>query len=124
MQFNPEDYFERVRKAFKKQEKGDENIYILPLKFKYLMQQLQKKDEDAHKSASYFIWFLLKDFVGDNINKFNPHYIVVSYSGRINILDEHFTRIIQGLCSSCSRKVLFFPNFSTELVEEEAALNY
>ena len=57
-----------------------------------------KTENDAKKYSSYFVWALLKDFVGEDIKKFNPNYIVVSYSGRINIIDSHFTEIFQSLC--------------------------
>ena len=82
-----------------------------------------KNGQDARKYASYFIWFLIRDFVGEDIKKFNPGYIVVSYSGRIQIIDEHFVRIMQELCLASSRKVLFYPNFTSELAED-VAINY
>ena len=102
-------------------KKKGSNIYILPVIFQYLFKEMVIKGEgDARNNSSYFVWALLRDFLGDDIKKFNPTYVVVSYSGRINLLDAHFTLLLQELCLASNRRVLFFPNFTAELAEDIA----
>ena len=49
----------------------------------------------ALKYASYFVWFIIRDFLYDDIRKFNPNMILISYSGKVNIRDEHFIKMTQ-----------------------------
>ena len=62
---------------------------------------------------------MLKDFVGDDIKKFAPNVIVISYSGRIKIINDHFEDIIKELASISSRKCLLYPNFTSIHIDKE-----
>lgn len=118
MRYNPEHYFKTVSEISQNKMQNNKNIYTLPISFKYMQQEfstLFKDQKDVSKYASYFVWFLIRDFVGDDIKKFNPNYIVFSYSGKINIIDDHFIRIMQEFAEASNRKVIFYPNFTTAL---------
>lgn len=73
------------------------------------------KNIDANTYASYFIYFLMKDFIIEDIKKFNPDIIIVSYNGELVIKDEHFVKIMQELAGVCKRKLMLFPNFTTRM---------
>ena len=50
--------------------------------------------------------------------------ILISYSGKVNIRDEHFIKMTQQLATISRRRMLFYPNFSTQLVEPAIFQSY
>lgn len=55
------------------------------------------------------------------MREFNPHIIMVSYSGRIHIEDHHFVEIMQELTKISNYKLLLFPNLTSAFVSKEMA---
>ena len=71
------------------------------------------------KYESYFLRFAFSNFFGDDLKKFTPNVVILSYSGRISVEEKHFINIIQELASVSERKCIFFPNFTTLLANED-----
>ena len=61
---------------------------------------------------------MLRDHLYSEMLRFRPTTILLSYSGRIVLDNDHFLEIVQELSKVCNRVVLF-PNFTTALVKEK-----
>lgn len=48
------------------------------------------------------------------MKNFRPHSLFLSYTGRINIENEHFIEMMQELVKICP-KVILFPNYTNAL---------
>jgi hypothetical protein len=72
---------------------------------------------ESHES--HLIRFLIKDFVLNQIREFNPTMIIVSYSGRLQILDSHFVEIMQELTKIANYKLIFFPNLTNSFITDD-----
>ena len=58
--------------------------------------------------------FLLRDHLFAEMRQFMPNIIILSYSGRIHIENDHFVEIMQEL-SKISPRVILYPNLSSHL---------
>lgn len=75
--------------------------------------------EDIESHESHFIRFVIKDFLLNQIREFNPTIILISYSGRLQLLDAHFVELMQEFTKIANYKLLFYPNLTTSFLKEE-----
>lgn len=54
-------------------------------------------------------------FVLHEIKKFNPDFIMISYSGKLIINDAHFINLIQELTCIGNHRLLYFPNLASKI---------
>jgi hypothetical protein len=129
LNFNPEDYHcctERLydTKNDKTGEDFNQNIYVFPLRMAMLREkfpEVMESREDIENHESYFIRFIIKDFLLNQIREFNPTLIMISYSGRLHIDDHHFVELLQEFTKIANYKLLFFPNLTSAFLSEEMA---
>ncbi len=55
----------------------------------------------------------MRDFIINQIREFNPSYIMISYSGRLTIEDNHFVEMVQELTKVGNYKLVMYPNMTT-----------
>ena len=125
--FNPEEYHTTMEKLYEhKNDKNTEdfntNIYPFPIRLSILAEKFKdiiSTKEDIENHESYFVRFVIKDFLLNQIREFNPSFILISYSGRIHIEDHHFVEIMQELTKIANYKLLFYPNLTSSFVTKE-----
>jgi hypothetical protein len=119
---NPEHYHQSIDAMYgtgKEEGPGDlnRNVFVFPVRMANLRSEKEPAEpyRDIEPYESHFIRFMLRDHLFSEMHRFRPTQIVVSYSGRLNIENDHWLELIQELSKICNR-VLFFPNFTIALV--------
>lgn len=59
----------------------------------------------------------MRKYLYSQIKIFQPTHIIISYSNRIIIEDNHFVEMVQELTNISKCKIMFFPNFTTSFVD-------
>ncbi len=129
LSFNPEEYHTIIEKLYEHKNSKDtddfnQNIYVFPIRMSILYEKFKEileNKEDIENHESYFVRFIIRDFVLNQIREFNPTLIMISYSGRIHIEDHHFVELIQELTKIANYKLVLFPNFTAAFVPKEKA---
>lgn len=62
--------------------------------------------------SSEDILFLFEQTIFSEIRDFVPNAIIVSYSGQLNIQEDHFNEIIRNLTIIADHRVMLFPNMT------------
>ena len=124
---NPEEYHCFVEGLYdhkndKSQEDFNQNLYIFPIRMALLQEkfpEVMEAREDIENHESYFVRFIIKDFLLNQIREFNPTEVMISYSGRIHLEDSHWVELVQELTKIANYKLLLFPNFTSAMVTPE-----
>lgn len=86
------------------------------------MDSAEGDEEDmcslAEHYESYLIRFLMRKYLYVQIQKFKPTHVIISYSNRIIIEDNHFVEMIQELTNIAKNKVMLFPNFTSSFISD------
>lgn len=72
----------------------------------------------AEHYESYLIRFLMRKYLYGQIQKFKPTHVIISYSNRIIIEDNHFVEMIQELTNIAKNKLMLFPNFTSSFISD------
>ena len=97
----------------------NKNMFIYPLRLPIFHQHFNQliQDDDYNNidaSESHLIYQIMWYFMINQIREFNPTLIMVSYSGRLKIQNNHFVEIMQELTKLANYKLLFFPNLTAQ----------
>ena len=98
---NPEHYHQTIEQLYNQDQTlltdRNKNMYIYPLGLSALKGEKGDDGEWEGMSESYLVRFLMRDHLYGEIMKFRPQMVMISYSGRIKIEDQHFVEMMQEI---------------------------
>jgi hypothetical protein len=79
-------------------------------------KDISAADRRIEGYESHFIRFILRDQLYSAMKAFKPHSVLISYSGKTQVENDHFLEMMQEIVKICP-KVTFFPNLTSALLE-------
>ncbi len=99
---NPQNYYKIIESLYANEDAEsvpdfNENMYVFPIRMDNLRSNKEPAEENKNIEPyeSSFIRFLMRDHLYSEMLKFKAQTIIISYSGKISIENEHFTEIMQ-----------------------------